>query len=74
MTAPLDKRDRRALRRLAAGKSTLESLPGYRREKLREYLREQTEEDRGPRPPENRFEAMGWDTLEERRIDLEEDP
>lgn len=30
----LDKRDRRAIRRILAGASTLESLPGYRREKL----------------------------------------
>ena len=64
----LDKRDRRALRRLAAGKSTLESLPGYRREKLREYLL--TEADvRESFEPDT---TMGYDTLEEKRMDLEE--
>lgn len=68
MTEPLDKRDRRALRRLAAGKSTLESLPGYRREKLSLYLEEQAR----VAAPQNRAEAMGWDTLEERAMDLEE--
>lgn len=70
MSEPLDKRDRRALRRLLAGKSTLESLPGYRREKLREHLLNQADID-----VEEAFEEpdvdpqCGYDTLAEKEMD-----
>ena len=72
MSDPLDKRDRRALRRLLAGKSTIESLPGHRREKLRSHLLTQADVDEswGPEEPEPDT-TMGYDTLAEKEMDRE---
>jgi hypothetical protein len=64
----LDKRDRRALRRLLAGKSTLESLPGYRREKLRSHLLEQADVDEAFQEPDVDPQG-GYDTLAEKAMD-----
>lgn len=68
MSDPLDKRDRRALRRLLAGKSTMESLPGYRREKLRGYLLDQADVEESFDEPDT---TMGYDTLAEKEMDRE---
>ena len=65
----LDKRDRRALRRLLEGKSTMESLPGYRREKLREHLLTQADVDEAFE--EDPDTTMGYDTLAEKEMDRE---
>lgn len=46
--------------------------PKQRAERLEKSKKYDPPKDRYP--PKDRFEAMGWDTLEEKRIDTEEDP